>query len=317
MRICWLIFTCILLFALDGRTQNLRLDYLFAPGLEMGAEFMNRSAINDSVDFGYYQWNTQVTIPLKTKLDASINWEEIKKLDFSSANVKASQNFFTLGYAQKNPNNIGLGDTESVNKISLGYTGLSAGLLSGIWIYSANLFVDENNKFSEGFNPNFLGYFARVKLNNLKFIYFYGAALVYNQKQTIPTPLFGFTTLVAPRTRLTAILPLQILLNYKVSRAVRVQLGTKYQGLNSIARFDNRETINFTSMKSFCGVKFKLGTSVIFSVEGGYNWWRNFRYLGFDDEIASVSIGDVPYVGVNVKYKLGKSLFHNKLESLD
>ena len=216
-------FITAILFTVSGlivQSQIINLDFIFSPGMTMGAEFAFPSG--GANEFSYLKNKIQVVVPLKTKIKFEIDKEAIKKLNFKTSDVKGHQDFLVFNATGRTPKTQSVPTGTPVYLGSLGYTGVSASLQNGIWIYSANLSVSESTEsFKKRTMINGLAYALRVKLNDLKLIYFYGAAIAYNQGVIIPVPMFGFTTKVAKKLRFTLILPVQADLTLKLSKKTK------------------------------------------------------------------------------------------------
>lgn len=306
--------TLILLFLVSslGYSQSLNLGFLFKPGITAGGEYTHAAPFNNSLDSSRFQINKyrlQATIPLKTKI--GIDW---KKLD-----LKASQTFLTFNTSIRQPSftNSTI-ENQSIYTVSAGITSLSAGLRNGIWLYSGNVYMSESAKtISASPQVNGLGYVARIRLANLKFIYFYGAAAVYNFGKFIPVPIAGFRAKLNKKWTLTVVLPVQAKLAYKIKKGHNLEFGTTLSGFNSVYRDKNDVFMNYRQLKNHIVFNSAISKKVNLSVEAGYSAWRNISFRDGKTDIADFDVRAAPYGSLSLNYTFGKSLLDMKLEGVD
>lgn len=309
LRFLILTFLPILCINSTGVAQSLKLDFLFRPGVTMGMDHYTPSSFRDSSKFSMNKYRFQATIPLRTKFNLNLN-----KLD-----VNASQTILTLNASSRTPQfeNSSI-ESQNIYTFAAGITNLKVGLRNGLVLYSANVYVAENpNTLKSDPQINALGYVAKIKLNNLKFIYFYGLAAGYNYERPILLPLAGFTTRVAKDLRITAILPLQTTLTYKVDKKTKINLGTTISGFNSVYRDQSNELLNYRQLKNFISVDYKLSRKAKLHLEGGYATWRKMNFREGKNDLYDFKVNPGPYMSINLNYSIGKSLFGLQLDGMD
>ncbi|MCB9360145.1 MAG: hypothetical protein H6587_01310 [Flavobacteriales bacterium] len=287
-------------------SQSLQLDFLFSSGLTYSSEFHGAAQVNDSVDFNFNKHQLQFVLPLKTKINL-----DLKKLDFKKMNLSSSQLFLTskIGLNQSSFTDK---SSNTIYKASIGITGLNAGLRQGVWIYSANLFIDESDKSYNGnLVPNFRGYGARVKVKSFDFIYFYGAGLVVNQGKFFPVPILGFQKKVAKNLKARIVFPIEAKLNYKANAKLNFDVGANFDGVNTIYRSgsvfkDTDGSINYRQLKSYIAINSKIAKQVKLKLEGGLSVAQQYAMIHKD---YSENIGTSYYIAFTLNYQFGKSLF--------
>lgn len=286
--------------------QSLNLGFLFRPGIVVGGEYTGDAAINDTASFGITKYRMQATIPLKTKLGVNL-----KKLD-----LKASQTFLTFNSSLRQPtfSNYSF-QNQNIYTFSAGITSLTAGIRNGIWLYSGNVYFSESAN-TLGLRPNALGYIAKIKLNDLKFVYFYGAAAVYNFGKPLAIPIAGFSTKLTSNVRLTAILPVQLKLSYTLTKKSNIELASTVSGFNAVYRDSSDIVLNYRHLKNNFVFNTKLASHLKLSVEAGVSTLRKITVIK-SDGYPSLSPGVAPYVSASINYTFGKSLFGMKLEGVD
>ncbi|MBW8051014.1 MAG: hypothetical protein FVQ77_11890 [Cytophagales bacterium] len=295
-----------------GFAQSIHVGFLFKPGLSIGTEYTLPAEINDTAKFQISKYRAQLVLPIRTKMGISF-----KKLD-----AKASQLFLTFNTSLRRPD-IGLFDEkQSIYTIALGLTGLSASIRSGLWVYSANLYFSESKGTISSPTPNFLGYVARIRLNNLRFIYFYGAGLVYNQGRVLPVPLLGFTYKLNKDWRVTMIFPVQAKLTCKFSKKVSINLISTLSGFNAVFREssyfgEDFLAINYSHLKNNVSFNYKFKSNFKVIAEAGITTFRRLSFLDAKEVKEAYSIRTAPYAGVSLYYNFGNSLFESKIEGVD
>ena len=232
-------FFIVIIFSLGlvtrGFSQSFHLDFLFNPGITVGSEYVAPSAFNDSTDFQLVKYKTQFVLPLKTKLGVKgLKW---KDFSFKDLDLKASQIFLNTKFSVIQPSLSQENNFENIYNGNIGITALTASIKNGIWLYSANLYFAENaTTISESPMPNFLGYVAKVKIESLKFQYFYGASILVNQGKFYPVPIIGVSQKFSSKFKGSIIFPLEAKLSYKPDHKTSIDLVGNFDGVNSIFR---------------------------------------------------------------------------------
>jgi len=297
------LFTCYSAFS-----QSFNVGFLFNSGATIGVDYLMPSAIDDTTDFQLTKYNFKFSQPLKTKIGL-----DLKNFDFKKMDAKASQIFLNYGFGVTQPTITHNNNFENIYSINIGITALTASLRKGVWIYAANVFAAENQEtFADNFSPNFRGYFANIKIKNLKTFYFYGAGLLVNQGQFIPFPVLGLKTRFGiSNFRTEIIVPLQAKLNYRFNSKVNMDMAAYFNGISTIYRkgsafSDNNQTLNFRQLKTYLALNSKLGKHYKIKVEGGYAWLQNINAW---EGGVSQKVDSAPYVALTFNYHFGKSVF--------
>jgi len=287
-------------------SQSLYLDFLFSAGITYSSEFHGPSSLNDSVDFGFNKHRLQFVLPLKTKIGVSL-----KNFDFKKMDARASQLFLT---ASVGANQVKFNDykEDAIYRGAVGVTGITAGFRNGIWLYSANVYIDENQEtFNGDLVPNFRGYVTKVKVKSFDFIYFYGGALVVNQGQFFPVPVVGFQKKIAKNTRASLIFPVEAKINYKINTKLNFDLGVNFDGLNTIYRKgsvlnDSDASINYRQLKPYLSINSKVAKQFKLKAEAGLSTLQQYNLIGTSN---SQELGMTYYVAVSLNYQIGSSVF--------
>jgi len=289
-------------------SQSLNLGFLFKPGVTLGGEYTAPAALNDSTDFQINKYRAQLTLPLKTKIGV-----DLKKLD-----LKASQTFLMFNTSVREPSfTNSLIEKQSIYTISTGITHLTAGIRNGVWLYSGNIYMSESAK-TIGIKPqiNGLGYIARIRIPSINFIYFYGAAAVYNFGRPLAIPIAGFRYKFDKKWVLTMVLPVQAKLAYKIKKGHNIAIGTTLSGFNAIYRDQNDVLMNYRQLKNHLIFNSTISDKINLSIEGGLSAWRNIEFRT-NDNSTDYNIKSALYGSISLNYTFGKSLLDMKLEGID
>ncbi len=306
----YLILTLLIIgFASNSYSQSLNLGFLFNSGAILGLDYYTPSAMNDSVDFESIKYKVQFTQALKTKVGIDLAGFDFKKMD-----AKASQIFLTYGFHFYQPRFSRYNNLENLYHGNIGITALTASLRKGIWLYSGNIYIDENSTtLTQSPMPNFRAYMANVQVKNLKFMTFYGAGVVVNQGKIYPFPVVGFRSRLAKKWRLELVVPSYVKLNYKANSKINLDFGTSFSGINSVYREgsafqDNHTSLNLRRVRSYLTLNAKLGNHYKLRTELGYSYLQEINDVNTD---YSLKLENAPYAGITINYYFGKSVFGN------
>lgn len=300
-------------------SQSLNIGFIFKPGFTFGGEYTSPAPINDTSTFQINKFRAQFTLPLKTKIGVKADKNDILKLKFKKIDIKASQTFFMFNTSVRQPHfeNIAF-KNQHIYTVSTGITRLSAGIKNGIWMYSGNIYISESAKtITNKPQLNALAYATKVKLNNLKFIYFYGVAGIYNFGRFIPVPIGGFTSKIGLKWRITAILPIQMKLTYKINKKNNIDIGTSFNGFNAVYRDIDDVFMNYRQLKNHIILNSKVGKQFNLSVESGLSTWRNITFIDKNKNSSPFNVKSAFYASISLNYNFGKSLLNMKLEGVD
>ena len=183
---------------LNTCAQSFNVDFLFNSGAILATDYYVPSAIDDSTNFESIQYKFKITQALKTKMGVDLAGFNLKKMD-----VKASQIFLNYGAQVSQPRFSENNTLENIYRLEAGFTAITASIRNGIWVYSGDIYLDENSSTLTGSPmPNFKGYVANVNIKSLRFQFFYGAAVVINLGKIYPIPVGGFRKKFNPKWKL-------------------------------------------------------------------------------------------------------------------
>lgn len=306
--ISWLVFfgSANFIFA-----QSFHVNHLFSPGVTVGIDYPVASAINDSTDFQLVKYKTQFVKPLKTKFGVAL-----KDFDINKADAKASQLFIATKFSVAKPSLTNYSFQE-IYKGELEFTAITASIRNGIWIYSANVFAEESEtSIKKYFTPNFRGYTAYINIRSLKFIHFYGVAVVFNQGRFLSLPMSGFRAKLTNKLKAEVIFPVHVKLNHDLSKTLSVDLVGFFSGINAVDRQgsiyqNNDNTLNFRELKTYLALNAKLAKHYKMKVETGYAFFRSIHSIS-NDYHQKVNSGT--YFSLSLNYDFGNSIFGNFMD---
>lgn len=294
--------------------QSFNLDFLFGPGLTLGADNIPNSSINDSTDFQFTKYKGQYVHPLKTKF--GVKGLDLKNFSFKKLDAKASQLFLNSRFSIIQPTLSQNNFYENVYNATLGITAITASIKNGIWLYSANIYFSENETtLTKSPMPNFLGYIANIRITSIKFMYYYGMSLTVNQGKIFPIPIFGFSAKLAPQLNATLLFPVQAKITYKPNNKIKFDVAATFDALNSVYREgnsfqDNNNSLNYRQLKTYLGLTTKINKNFELILEGGYASFKKINAIHSD---YSQSIDASMYGSISIRYRFGKSIFDNFL----
>lgn len=310
-----LIISFLLLGVVTSKAQSFNLGFLFNSGAVLATDYYVPSAVNDSVNFENIKYKFKITQALKTKMGVDLAGFNFKKMD-----AKASQIFLNYGAQVTQPRFSENNNLENIYRLEAGITAITASIRKGIWVYSADIYLDESEStLSESPVPNFKGYFANINIKSLKFQYFYGAGVVVNQGKIYPFPVIGFRNKFNSKWKLDLVIPQHVKLNYTASKKVNLDLATNFSGINAVYRQgsaieNNDNTLNLRRVKSYFSLNAKLGSHYKLRTELGYAYLQQINHLTTD---YSLDVAATPYASIAINYYFGKSVFGNFLNRIE
>lgn len=300
--------------ALPLSAQQLALSRLFYPNLTLRAETWPGASLPDNRSFGLSRTSALGLIPIQSEVQASFSFR--KKLD-----LRVRHTVLLGQYAQINPTfNDKLQPTNGFKSATLGVIRLQASLRDKLWVYAVGGGLTESNETFFTPQPHLFGGGARMHVLGLQTQILYGALLTYNQKFRV-IPVFGVNKRFAKDWRITALLPFQADLNYRVTRWFNLDLIGAYGGysggLQELASTTNEKLLR---RQNYQQVKFSLAANAhLFSVlnvsaEAGVVGFRKIRTFNPAQENLSTESPAVgPYLGVSLRYITSRSKFSSKM----
>ncbi len=314
LRFC--LFASLALLAGSARVsaQQLSLSRLFYPNFTISADYLPTASLKDGGSFGLQRSRGFGLVPIQSEVGASLN----QRLKFD---VKIRHTVLLAQYSQINPTfDEKLQPASGYKSATLGVIRMQASLRDRLWVYAVGGGITESNETFFTPQPHLFGGAARLHVLGLQTQIVYGTAVVYNQKFRI-IPVFGINKRFAKDWRITALLPFQADLNYRVSPWFNLDLIGAYGGFSGgFQQISSSSTEKLLRRQNYQHVKVSLAanahlfTVLNVSVEAGAAGFRRLRTFNSAQENLSTDTPAVgPYLGVSLRYITSRSTISSKL----
>jgi hypothetical protein len=300
--------------ALPLAAQQLSLSRLFYPNVTLRAETWPGASLPDNRSFGLSRTSALGLIPIQSEVQASFSFR--KKLD-----LRVRHTVLLGQYAQINPTfNDKLQPTNGFKSATLGVIRMQASLRDRLWVYAVGGGLTESNETFFTPQPHLFGGGARMHVLGVQTQILYGAILTYNQKFRA-VPVFGVNKRFAKDWRITALVPFQADLNYRVKPWLNFDLIGAYGGysggLQELSASNAEKLLrrqNYQQMKFSLAANAHLFSVLNVSVEAGAVGFRKIRtFNSAQENLATESPALGPYVGASVRYITSRSKFSSKM----
>ncbi|MCC5946210.1 MAG: hypothetical protein JJT94_14865 [Bernardetiaceae bacterium] len=294
--------------------QRIGTGFLFRPGVHAGAEFLPPTRLSDSTNFAMSRYYANFVVPIGGKVG----------LDIKNLSLTATQSFLTINAGVRRPQVDYLLDDALLYNLSLGITGVKAGLFKGVWFYTANVgFVQESSSLSE-LHPFGIAALAKVKVRGIHKHDIYGAAVLYQYRRFLPVPIFGLNRKLSKKVFMQLLLPVSTNFTYKFNKKFSVDWLTAIANFRTGVRTNpafalppeavmNPLNMNYTQIKSALIANIDLSKRVVLQVEGGLSFFRNLYLLEGNNEYVRSTLPATPYLGASFRIDMGKSLIGSQL----
>lgn len=299
--------------------QNLDIPSVFKPGIRLGGIYMPDVRVNDSVSYGMQRIRMTVIVPLNGNV----------KLDLQNLNISAHQSFLSLNAGLRNTVFSPVPSANNVYNVVLGFTHIRASIKNGFWLYHARFIYDYDLKNSSNDIPSALGGAAKIYVKSINKINIFGVGVAYS-KRVIPFPIIGIRRTLAQDLSLTAILPLEVDLSYKLSDKFEVEFKNSLSALKTgflvdtskVSPFNFRNDNILLSNYNFLSTLlliYKPSSRIQIYVEGGVYPFMQLRLTEADDKtnISKYNYFFAPYASVTIRYSMGKFMFGSQLFGTD
>lgn len=277
-----------LLFVISTFGQFLDIVTLFKPRMNVYGEYV-MSQKNDISGRDIYGAGFGIFVPIKSKLDVKISWQDALKIkqvkDVKNAlNVNAYQVFSNFGGGYSNFSILNNNDLYSV------YGGITAYHLKFKKKFRLNVYsfkVDVKEDFEgKTIIPNYQVLLGRVKFFNINTQGFIGAYASYsNNSSFIPVPVFAINTKLNSTYSFLFMFPVQARITAKVSSGFKQDLVLGLNTRNSGIADDNLGIIKRYYYSEY-GLKFstqsrlRLADKAFLFAELG---WQDFTTINYYD----------------------------------
>lgn len=277
---------------------------MFRPKLSFGYEAMPTMALNDSVRFQSNEISFTGLIPLRVSASA-------KKL-----RPKVKVDMLSFSFANRTANLYGFENFNAIGRASVGWTGIRAGLGTGLWVYILQggisiSWADPNKNF-----PYLTAGLGRVIVRGIKRQTIIGGGIYAARNLVLPFPIIGFNRIINTKSGIVTVLP--VYFNYWYSPADKF----KFSGTISLGGFNNAfaPTIPSGLVNSGFGsddITLRVGyartgarmewrpfSNLWFSLEGGGDFFKKVSFVQNREVIYTDRIPVQPYLKGGITFKI-------------
>lgn len=266
-------------------------DQVFRPRLRVDTRFTPQIAFKDTTgSFGEQSAQAVLTFPMHSTWSVGVqvdgNSKSLGDLLKNSVRVKAGQLLGNVrfGARQVHIENDPLPD-RTLYTASIGAMRVALTKSFHIRFWSANVNVSEEDKTFSSMVPRISGVLGWVHVKGLKRYHFYGLAASYSDGLALPVPFFGGNAPLGGDWAFHYVLPVQLALAFKPEHRLKYLAGITLDGFRSgFERDDARLNFNYTSLRAFANVRYKLNNHFTLRTEAGYAPWQSVRFTNGTDE---------------------------------
>lgn len=299
-----------------------QIEQLFRPRLRVDTRYISDAAFKDTSGlFNQLDAGLVMTFPLRTRISAEVkpDLSSLKLRDIlkNSIRIKASQLLGSVRAGYRQPY---LGFDSLKQKQLMHFTGSLMGVnltrRYNVLFYSISAGIAEESSTLSSTGPRISGLIGQLHIKGLRRNYFYGLGLAYSDGLILPAPFIGGSEPLGRRFIFNYILPLQINLQYKdEDKRTSILVGISADGYRNGIRFkDKRVNMNYTSVVSFCTLKYRFSKTFLVRLEAGYILWQSIQYSQSEQYVHRYNIRQGPYVQAGFNVLMGKSAWEKIFE---
>jgi len=287
--------------------QDIGLSSFFRPGARVSALYLPEKDLGNGETLEMSQLRTSLIIPVGGKASFSL-----KDLE-----AKASQHFINVsaGFRQANWNV--LPSESQIANFSVGFTGISGKLGSGIWFYTGQAGFLQDLDVNTEASPFAVLAAMKIKIKGLNKQNFYGLGVAYNGKRFLPIPLIGLRRKIADKTHITAIFPVQLDVTTKLSSKTQLSFLNTVNGFaNQTEVAPNQERLmTFGGLRNSLILKYKISKGFSLWLEGGVFSFAQLQLFDTDrdQKFTQSEANFTPFASVTARINFGKALIGSQL----
>lgn len=293
-----------MLLSISMLAQSWNGTSLFRPRLSLGYEAMANMPLNDSVSFQSGETSFTGLIPLRVSAGA-------KKL-----RPKVKVDLLSFSMAVRTADVVGLENFHSLGRASFGWTGIRAGLGTGLWVYILQGGISMSMSDPEKNFPYLTAGFGRVIIRGIKRQTLIGGGIYAARNLILPFPIIGFNRIINTKSGIVTVLP--VYFNYWYSPADKL----KFSGTLSLGGFNNAFSPGIPSALLNAGfgpddITLRVGyartgarfewrpfSNLWFSLEGGGDFFKKVSFVQNREVIYSDRIPVQPYLKGGLTFKI-------------
>lgn len=313
------------MFALFTNAQSFDLEQtaqLIRPRLNIRSEYTFDTKFADTTGKYNALDNTiGFTFPIKRtfKAEVELNLKSLKLKDIfkNSVRIKANE---ILGTAKITNKQISLGfdsiQHKNIQNATLGVLGMHLTKKYRILFYSANVYVQEQDKTFNQTVPRFAAMIGQYHIRGLRKSFYYGAAMIYSDGLLLPTPFIGGTEPINKYFTFNYTLPAMLNLQYHDNKTYIIA-GVKADGYRSGMLFKNKRTnLNMSQAKAYLSFRYKFSRTFQLQAEGGYIMYQQLQFHKTSDYVYKYPLFGTPYANLSLNVYFGKSLLEKFVEQV-
>lgn len=301
-QILWLF--CLLFSAPILMAQEWNGTSLFRPRVSLGYEAMPTVALNDSVQFRSNDAQLSGLIPLRVSVSA-------KKL---KPKVKVDMLSFNIGrrFAELE----GFENYVNIGRASVGWTGIRAGLGSGMWVYLVQAGTTVPSAQRAEHLPYLTAGFGRIIVRGLKRQTVVGAGIYAARNLVLPFPIVGFHRILNTKSGIITVLPVYISYWYSPADKLKFSATASFGGFNgavfptipsglvNMGLGPDGLAMRVGYLRAGARFEWRPFSSLWFSMEGGSDCFKKVSFVEDREVVYTNRIPFQPYLKGGITYKI-------------
>lgn len=295
---------------------------LIRPRLQMRSEYTFDAKFADTTgNYNALDNSVGITFPIKrtfkTEIDLDLSSLKIKDIIKKSVRLKASEILGTIKLSNKQVT-LGFDSTQrkSIHQANLGLLGLHLTKKYRILFYSANVFIQEQDKTLGSATPRFSAMLGQYHIRGLRKSFYYGAAMVYSDGLLLPAPFIGGTEPINKYFSFNYTLPVQLNLQFHDKKTYAI-LGIKADGYRTGILIKNkRSNLNVSQAKAYLNFRYRFSNTFQIQAEGGFIVYQQLGLDKTNDYTYKYPMNGSPYANVSLNVYFGKSILEKIVEQV-
>jgi len=324
---------CLFFFVAPSQGQSIVFEQLFQPSIRLNNIYSHDfSPHKDRLITG--QSDLNCIIPIASKLKVDLDWSNLFQLKFKeAAKLKFYQLFWncqprvlllSLDYQDSNLKRPFTPAPKVTYGLSTGITGIhmtGKSLKKPTFLFYRAMIglMEDYQSIQRTPIPTANVFVGMAHLKGLKFIWYYGVFVSFNNGQFVPIPFLGIQTKIGKRLLLNATLPIQIKLGIKVVEKFRLDVEVGIANIATAFGYQEKSRIErhaFSTFRIRTGLvgNIKLHPQFTLILEGGLYPYQlpTFNQATFEKP----NLGLSAYAGLSFFYTFKKSLLESTIDKV-
>lgn len=299
-------------------------EQIFRPRLRLEGRYMPETAFRDtSGHFGSTDGTAVITFPIRSHFDVGMKLDTSARglgdLLKKSIRVQASQ---VLGNVRLGARQVELGfdsaATRNLYSASLGMLGVKLTRTYRVLFWSANVNVSEEDATFDRAALRCNAVIGQLHVNGLRRQFFYGLALSYADRLTLPVPFLGGTAPLGKEWSFQYLLPVQLAVGFRPHARTRFLAGVGFDAFRSGIQWpgEDRSNMDHAALRAFLQVRHKAGAHVQIRGEAAYALAHAVRFGDADVDPTRYPVQPGLVVGVGVNIFFGGSVLERVMDEV-